>query len=176
MSATTAIVAASYEAHHEPLQRHALRMCRDAEQAADLVQDAFTRLIVEVDAGRTPDNIQAWLYRVVTNLHVSETRRRATGRRFADRLVTRDHAEAPDEVVLAREWHASVEGVLATVSPDARTALVLAAAGVRGERIASAIGRSPIATRALMCRTRTRLRHRLEDAGGGGQAWLHPAA
>jgi RNA polymerase sigma-70 factor (ECF subfamily) len=176
MPATAALVATIYEQHHAPLERHAVRICRDAAQAEDLVQEAFARLIVEMDAGRAPDNIPAWLYRVVMNLHVSDARKRATGRRLADRLVNRDTAEPPDRVVLAREWHASVEGVLATVPTDARTALVLAAAGVSGERIATTIGRTPIATRALMCRTRTRLRHRLEDSTEGREAWLHPAA
>jgi len=176
MSASSALVAATYDQHHAPLERHALRICRDAAQAEDLVQEAFTRLIVEVDAGRTPDNIPAWLYRVVTNLHVSDARKRTTGRRMADRLVSRETAESPDHIALAREWHASVDGVLATVPTDARTALVLAAAGVSGERIATAIGRTPVATRALMCRTRNRLRHRLEDSAEGREAWLHPAA
>ena len=54
-------------------------------------------------------------------------------------------------------------GVLADLDPVARTALLLAAEGFSGAEIAAAIGRSESATRTLLCRTRLRVRGRLES-------------
>ena len=54
-------------------------------------------------------------------------------------------------------------GVLADLDPGARAALLLASEGFSGAEIATAIGRSEAATRTLLCRTRLRVRGRLES-------------
>ena len=51
--------------------------------------------------------------------------------------------------------------MLGELGADARTALLMAANGFNGLEIADAIGRSPNATRTLMCRSRLQLRARL---------------
>jgi DNA-directed RNA polymerase specialized sigma24 family protein len=55
---------------------------------------------------------------------------------------------------------------LAGLTPDARTALMLAAHGFTGHEIAEAIGRSDLATRSLLCRARLRLREQLTGTEG----------
>jgi len=50
------------------------------------------------------------------------------------------------------------------VPKDARTCLLMAANGFSGREIADAIGRSELATRALICRARIRLRESLTEA------------
>jgi RNA polymerase sigma-70 factor (ECF subfamily) len=147
-----------YEQHHLELYRFALRTCRDPEAAEDLVHEAFLRLIVEVEAGRTPDNVRAWLHRVIANLAVSNGRRAAVGRRFAPVLVRRDEPDRPDDIVLDAERRADLASVLATLPLPARTALVLAAAGFNGGEISAAVGRSGVATRTMMSRARRNLR------------------
>ena len=60
---TTDFVAATYDSHHVELFTFAVRACRDRETAEDLVHEAFVRLIVETEAGRTPMQVRGWLYR-----------------------------------------------------------------------------------------------------------------
>ena len=55
--------------------------------------------------------------------------------------------------------------MLGELGADARTALLMAANGFSGLEIADAIGRSPNATRTLMCRSRIQLRERLVSMG-----------
>ena len=62
------IVEAIYDDHQRELYSFALHACRDREAAEDLVQEVVRQADVEVDAGRTPTNVRAWLYRVVANL------------------------------------------------------------------------------------------------------------
>ena len=155
------LIAAIYDVHQRELFSFALRSSRDREAAEDLVHEAFVRLIVEVDGGREPANIRAWLYRVIANLVVSRARRAAVAQRQLGELVTRQVEGGPEPEFLDQERKQDIDAILAELGPDARTALLMAANGFNGLEIAEAIGRSAIATRALMCRTRLRLRERL---------------
>jgi RNA polymerase sigma factor (sigma-70 family) len=158
---SSALVSASYDAHQRELFSFALRSTRDSEIAADLVQEAFTRLIVEIEAGRAPDNIRAWLYRVIANLIVSGGRRATVARRELGALVESGVDEGPESAYLEHERQSDLEMVLAELDADARTALLMAANGFKGMEIADAIGRSGNATRTMMCRSRVHLRQRL---------------
>ena len=155
-------VADAWERHHAELRRHALRMTRDEDAAADLVQDAFAQLVVEVRKGRTPTNVRAWLFRVTTNAMISQQRHAGVVARTAARLAADVSEAGPESAYLAAEQRAEVDAMLSIVSPEARTALLLAAHGVAGNRIAAEVKRSPVATRALLFRTRGRLRRSLE--------------
>lgn len=59
--------------------RHALRLTRDRDSAADLAQGALVKAYVELDRCREPDRFAAWLFRIVTNAckdHLKSRRRR----------------------------------------------------------------------------------------------------
>jgi RNA polymerase sigma-70 factor (ECF subfamily) len=160
-SATAVTVAAIYDTLHVELFGFSLRSTRDAAAAEDLLHEAFVRLIVEIDAGRTPDQPRAWLYRVVANLAVSRGRRASVAQRHAHALAERGTQDGPEPHVLDDERRADLESVLAALQPDARTALLMAAQGFDGAAIATAIGRTELATRSLMCRARIQLRQLL---------------
>lgn len=153
----------AYRRHGTALSRYALRLTRDSAVAEDVVQDAFTRLSVELQAGRAPDNISAWLYRVVANLAASRGRRIQVAVRHAGRIAAGERAAAAETVVLDAELARAVGEALGTLSPVDRRAVLLAAHGYRGPEIAALIGRTEGATRTLLCRARARLRARLTE-------------
>jgi RNA polymerase sigma factor (sigma-70 family) len=148
----------AFDRHQGELNGFAIQLTRDGEVAADLVQEAFLRLVRETKAGRAPLNVRAWLYRVVLNLAASRGRRAGVAARWQGRLVERSVAQAPEVDYLEREASREVQTLLAGASVDERTALLLSAHGFAGSEIAAVIGRSPLATRALLCRARARLR------------------
>jgi RNA polymerase sigma-70 factor (ECF subfamily) len=162
-------VTAAFESYHAELYNFLRRSTRDEGAAEDLLQEAYLRLTREVDAGRTPDHVRGWLYRVASNLVISRGRRRVTAFDWMNRYGRQgagDDVESPESGVLARERGSVLEAVLATLSAEARTALLLSADGFSGEEIATAIGRSHGATRTLLSRTRVRVRLELEERGG----------
>jgi RNA polymerase sigma-70 factor (ECF subfamily) len=163
---TDGLVAAAYDRHRREMFTFALRASRDPGAAEDLVQEAFTRLIQEVEADRTPRNVRAWLYRVVANLVVSRARRTNVAQRELGTLAIDDEDHGPEPTYLDHERQSDIDLVLGKLEPDARTALLMAASGFNGMEIAEAIGRSGNATRTLMCRTRLEVRHRLEAMAG----------
>jgi RNA polymerase sigma-70 factor (ECF subfamily) len=162
---TAELVASTYDRYQRELFSFALRASRDSQMAEDVVHEAFIRLIVEIDAGRQPGNIRAWLYRVVANLMISGGRRATVAQRELGAMVERGEQAGPESAYLIHERDADLGLAMGELGEDARTALLMAAGGFSGMEIAEAIGRSGTATRTLMCRSRLQLRRRLDAMG-----------
>jgi RNA polymerase sigma-70 factor (ECF subfamily) len=152
-------VSAAWETHHEELRAYLLRRTRDAAAAEDLLQETFLRLLQESRAGRPPRELRAWLYRVAHNALVSDARRRSSAIRATERLAARP-LEAPDPEleVVRRDEAARVRVAFAKLHPAGRQAIDMAAAGFASREIAVALGRSDLAGRALLHRSRARIR------------------
>ena len=120
---------------------------------------------MEVEAGRTPDNVRAWLHRVVANANISRARHASVSRRFASVLVIRDEPQGPEDIVIDAEMRTHVSALLATLPDASRAALLLAAHGYTGAEISTAVGRSNVATRTLMSRARQGLKSQLRPTG-----------
>jgi RNA polymerase sigma-70 factor (ECF subfamily) len=166
------VVVLAYRDHYGPLHAYLRNATRDESVAEDLIQESFIRLLSEVRAGRTPDCIAAWLHRVASNLVISRGRRIATARRWMDRCgAERERAnstESPEQVFVRQERSAELRAVVASMPSVERTVLVLSGNGYSGAEIAEAIGRSAVATRAFLCRSRARTRERLAVADAPG--------
>jgi RNA polymerase sigma factor (sigma-70 family) len=143
------------------------RTVRDPDAAADLLADTFTRLFIEERQGRWPDHPRAWLYRVATNLAMSRGRHLQVVTRVTRVLqggYTEPRDASPDVEILRRERRGDLDRALDRLPADARTALLLVAQGFDGRTVSEAIGRSELATRALLSRSRVRLRVMLQEA------------
>lgn len=158
---------ALYEAHRGELFGFLVRMTRDREVAEELLQDAFIRLIREARAGRMPDQVRPWLYRVAANAAISRSRHGSVWTRLAPRLLDRREPDRPDSEFLRTERDIELHRALAGLAPDARAALLLAAQGFSGQEVAASIGRTEGATRTLMSRSRAQLRLILDAPEGG---------
>jgi RNA polymerase sigma factor (sigma-70 family) len=160
------VISAAFRDHAAAVRGTALRSTRDPELAADVTQEAFLRLIVEVQAGRLPISVGAWLYRTSANLIVSRARRESVARRLASRLASADGPSQPDGIVVMREDGDELRVALAMVSAADWAVLLMAAHGASGAEMAHHVGRSHGATRTLLSRARGRLRVARDDIGG----------
>jgi RNA polymerase sigma-70 factor (ECF subfamily) len=75
-----------YEAYGTELMLYARQWNTDP-QAEDIVQDAFIKLLKQ---RRCPDNVRAWLFRVVRNTSVNIVRRLQQGRRAGRKYLGRE--------------------------------------------------------------------------------------
>jgi RNA polymerase sigma-70 factor, ECF subfamily len=146
------------EANRPGLERYVRSLVRDSDEAADVVQETCVRLLVVARAEGLPESPGAWMARVAHNLVVSNARRRQTADRKAERLVRRDDSPSTEEAIVARERDGEVYRALAAARPDDRDAIILASRGYRTSEIAAHVGRTELATRALICRARGRMR------------------
>lgn len=159
-----AIINAAYASHAGPLLGRLTRITRDPFAAEDLVQEAFVRLVVEVRAGRVPDDPGAWLYRVGHNLAMSRGRRMSVADRRQGELPIPADAPSPEALAVQSERNMWLCDAVAGLGATDRRAIILSAYGVGGPEIARSIGRSDAATRTLLCRARTKIRGRLLEA------------
>ncbi len=162
------IVTDAWETYGPEVSAHLHALVRDDADAEDLHQEAFLRLHAQVSAGRTPDNVRAWLHRVAVNLAMSRGRHLQVQARVDPRLRWDDDVPGTDELVVRLEDERRLREALDDMTPIDREALLLAAAGYSGPEIAQQLQRSQVATRTLLCRARARLRARL--------AWLEGSA
>jgi RNA polymerase sigma-70 factor (ECF subfamily) len=153
-----AIVVEAFEQFAGRLTAFARRAVRDVDAADDLVQDTYLRFVREVRSGRVPDNVGGWLFTACGNLIVSRGRHRSVGERMKSLLVDRSVAPSPEEHAVRTDENAELTRALAELPPDARVAILMAAAGYSSREIAEAIGRTANATMTYLCRARIRLR------------------
>lgn len=86
--------------HEAPLLRYAAHFVSNSDAAQDVVQNAFIKLSLlwKPDAGRSPAELSAWLYRVTHNLAVDHIRRE-TRRSF---FLSRHAVEKEGEIAKAQ--------------------------------------------------------------------------
>lgn len=126
----------------------------DTDQAEDIAQDAFVRLLEH-----QPANPVGWLFTVATHLASDETRI-ATGRRRHLELIDRDidaGEDADPVATLVRDEEvARVRLALARLSERDRTLLLLHHDGVRYRDLAVLLGVAPSSVGSLLTRAQRR--------------------
>ncbi|MBV9951516.1 MAG: sigma-70 family RNA polymerase sigma factor [Acidimicrobiia bacterium] len=75
-----------YAAHAAPARRFAYLLCGNAQQADDIVQEAFVRVGARIGGLRNPDAFPWYLRRTIRNLLRMQARRESRERTYAVRL------------------------------------------------------------------------------------------
>jgi RNA polymerase sigma-70 factor (ECF subfamily) len=109
------------------LRRYARALLRDRDTADDLVQDSLERALVNLDAWRTGENPRRWLFTIMHNIFIDQTRK--AGRRGETAFLPIDTAAALSKPADQIDGVASREilDALQAISPERRAALVTVA-------------------------------------------------
>ena len=167
-SAASAIdLTALVETYASLLFRVAHSLLRSPAEAEDCVQDTFVRVLehrLDLTAVR---DLRVWLVRITWNLALDRRRRirpEQMDERFAEALVARS---LPADEALAEAGR--IQHVLREIERlprKERDVLLLSAIEeLETAAMATILGRSESAVRALLFRARTRLRERLDQGG-----------
>jgi RNA polymerase sigma-70 factor, ECF subfamily len=149
-----------------------LRLTGCAEDAHDLLQDAFLRAYEKLGRFHGDSSFYTWLYRIAVNLALSgRRRRRATlrlsGTRRDEPIDVPDDPEQSDPTLplVRAERTALIQEALDALAPDHRAVVVLKEFdGLRYEEVAAVLG-IPVGTvRSRLHRARCELRERLRGA------------
>src|SRR5437764_5278355 len=146
------------------------RLTGCAEEAHDLLQDAFLRAFEKLDRFQGESSFYTWVYRIAVNLALSGRRRR----RVTVRLQRPGHDEPidpPDDPILSdptlplerAERDDLIQAALDALADDHRAVVVMKEFdGLRYEEIAAILG-IPVGTvRSRLHRARLELRERLK--------------
>ena len=133
------------------------------DQAEDVIQDTFLRLVAsrwQPDGGV---NLRAWVFRVAHNLsmdvHRFQRRWSWNSNHEVNRLMRqrRDPRPSPEELAILRERRRRVEHAFAQLTPRQRDCILLRAEGFRYREIARILGISVQRVGELMQRSLTLL-------------------
>jgi RNA polymerase sigma factor (sigma-70 family) len=120
---------AIFQSLYEDLLRMVAVRTGDAERAADIVHDAYFRLVAAQEAGQPIDDPRAYIIRVAQNLAIDDGRRRT---RSLQRHAPEDAAAEmldgqplADAVALGRERLRLLDAALQELPANVRQALLL---------------------------------------------------
>lgn len=130
-----------------------------SDQAEDVIQDTFLRLVryrFDRDEG---DNLRAWIFRVAHNLSMDihrSQRRCSQGKEEEPRPMIREHIDprpSPEQQVILDERMRHFENAFAQLTPKQRQCVLLRAEGFRYREIALTLGISVQRVGELMQRS-----------------------
>src|SRR5882762_5981586 len=158
-------LAALVETYSPLLFRVAHSVLRSRAEAEDVVQDVFVRVLEHRRSLTAVRDMRVWLVRVAWNLAIDRRRRIRPAQfdeGFAESLVARNLPA--DEALTEAQRLRSVLRELERLPKAERDVLLLSVVEELGTaEMAEVLGRSESAVRALLFRSRTRLRERLEE-------------
>lgn len=152
----------------------AFRLVRDRDEAADVTQEVFVRVMRSVVGFRGESAFGTWLHRVTVNTALTSLRKRsrralpgreAFGMPGDEAIGLVDSDAGPEERAERAELLARAEAAVAALPESSRTIVVLRdVEGMSTAEVAAATGLSETAVKVRLFRARERLRASLADA------------
>jgi RNA polymerase sigma-70 factor (ECF subfamily) len=154
--------------HVKKFHAAAYRMCSDAQESEDIVQEAFLKLWNKPQAWDPTRGAKfvTWFYRIVTNLAIDKMRKRKAVAVGEVIDVFADTRDSQDEVVYKKERQAALEGAIQTLPDRQKAALNLCFyEGLSNKEAAEILGVSVKALESLLVRARAALKDELSKRG-----------
>lgn len=133
-----------YRELRKPLLRYLVCLGLSADEAQDVVQDAFLSLHRHLASRGSKENIRSWLFRVSHN--AARNRQNRYDRRFAAPLEDSLHSAldeaTPERAVLEKEKFRTLRKAIRLLTESERECLLLRAGGLRYREIGEVLGLS----------------------------------
>ena len=153
---------------YKPAYGLAYRLTGNASEAEDLVQESFVRAYRFFHRYDESLPFTSWLYRIMTNAHIDSVRRRgrlkttsleASGTDGSTTWDLPDLESSPDRVMLQDSLDEPVQKALLSMTPEFRTAVLLAdVEGMAYEEVAEIMRTSVGTVRSRIHRGRKQIR------------------
>jgi RNA polymerase sigma-70 factor (ECF subfamily) len=153
---------ALFDGVYPSLFRYCNRLTGDQDQAEDLAQEAFFRLL-DRGADGTEAGLRSWLFSVATNLVRDRARTRDTRRRILSGFPPPETDPGPEEEVARAEEIQRVRRALEVLSPRDREMLLLRQEGFSYREIAEVSGVSDRSVGTILARALRRFAAQLSN-------------
>jgi RNA polymerase sigma-70 factor (ECF subfamily) len=159
------------ERHQAQVYRFGMKMCRDPEDARDVLQDTLLAMARGVRDFRGASSISTWLYTVARSFCIKK-RRRSKFAPEAERSLDTDAApeaaeladsgRSPDEALAAKQVRLALEQAIGALDPMYREVLLLRdVEGLSAAEVAEVLGVSVQAVKSRLHRARLSVRARV---------------
>ena len=162
--------------YRSPITNYLYRFLNDYEEAVDLAQETFVRVYFALDRYHTGFAFSTYIYRIATNLAISELRRRKRRRLLsltglfqseegdATEFQPPDHRQLPDAELVDDEQSQLIARAIASLPEKYRVAVVLRDVEGRSyEEIAEIMQLGLGTTKSRISRGRGLLKDKLES-------------
>src|SRR5437764_14713029 len=150
-----------YRAHARAVHTAVRDNVHDADSAADVVQETFTRALARLDSLRQPDRFRPWLLSIARHAAVDSRRHRTRIGSLSDEAAEAivSDREAPEVQAELRDLVQLLDDGVAALSPRDATALSMVAhLGFGPTELGAALGVKTGAAKVIVHRARRRLR------------------
>lgn len=173
--------------HQDRVYGFAVRMCRNVEDAKDILQETFLGVIRSIRDFREESKFRTWLYRIASNACLKKRRRGVHDptpekELSLDELMPRadsegrkpeiaDWSDNAERALLRGELSARMEAAIDKLPKDYKIVLVLRdMEGLSAEETAQAVGLSVAAVKSRLHRARVFVRRELAEYLGAEQS------
>jgi RNA polymerase sigma-70 factor (ECF subfamily) len=157
------------ERHQRRVYRFGLKMCRDPEDAKDVLQETLLAVARGVKDFRGASSVSTWLYTIARSFCIKKRRRSKFAPEQEESLDSfepgsearqvADPSRAPDESLAGKQVEAALEGAIARLEPMYRDVLVLRdVEGLTAPEVAEVMGLSVEAVKSRLHRARVAVR------------------
>ncbi len=161
--------------YRNPLTNYLYRFLNDYEEAVDLVQETFVRVYFAIERYHTEYAFSTYIYRIATNLAISEIRKRKRRRILSltglfqsedeqeIEFQPPDQRKLPDENLIEDERSRVIAAAIATLPEKYRAAIVLRdVEGKSYEEVAQILELGLGTTKSRISRARGHLKEKLQ--------------
>lgn len=146
---------------YRPAYTLALRLLGNPDDAAEATQDAYVRMMKGLRTFREVGAFPTWLFKIVSNVCMTEMRKRSRRAIPSEFPAEQEHERAPDaeEVAVGELVRHEIERCIERLPDVYRTVIVLRDIyGMSGGEVAEVLDVSPGAVKVRLHRARRRLR------------------
>jgi RNA polymerase sigma-70 factor (ECF subfamily) len=165
------------ERHQAQVYRFGLKMCRDPEDAKDVLQDTLLAMARSVRHFRGASSISTWLYTIARSFCIKKRRRSTFALEGAPRSLDTDAAgearrladpaRGPDDIMLDKEIARTLDEAIGALDPIYREVLILRdVEGLTAPEVAEVLGVTVDAVKSRLHRARLEVRGRVAPVLG----------
>jgi RNA polymerase sigma-70 factor (ECF subfamily) len=157
--------------HQRQVYRFGLKMCRDEEDAKDVLQETLLAVARGLKDFRGASSVSTWLYTIARSFCIKKRRRSKFAPEQEEPLDAEadgepmqiaDSARAPDESLAGRQIEAALEAAIGSLAPMYREVLVLRdVEGLSAQEVAEVLGLTVEAVKSRLHRARLAVRERV---------------
>ncbi|AKU98285.1 RNA polymerase sigma-54 factor RpoN [Labilithrix luteola] len=162
--------------HQSQIYRFGMKMCRDPEDAKDVLQDTLVAMARGLRDFQGASSLSTWLYSVARSFCLKKRRKSKHAPSSSPRSLESDSSPAasvvdegklPDEVLASKQVEQALEEAIAELEPSYREVLVLRdVEGLRAAEVAEILGIGIPAVKSRLHRARLALRARVAPSLG----------
>jgi RNA polymerase sigma factor (sigma-70 family) len=109
--------------NHRAFLKYLERRVGDRELAEDILQDAFSKVVVRPEQAPTDEGVVPWFYRTLRNAAIDQFRRRSTASKAIEAFGRELETQATPEPEMEAEICACVSRLAGTLKPEYAEAL-----------------------------------------------------